>query len=347
MIKCLIWDLDDTLWQGTLADDERVMLRPGVREALLELDRRGIMQSIASRNDPDQASQKLIELGIDHYFLYPQYSRGSKVACIRKIALEMNIGMDTLAFIDDNPYERYEASTYLPELYVYDASAAAELPRLPELKSSLSQTGAERRQQMMLRWERQIAERIFSGTREEFLHSCEMVLSLRSAQEGDLLRLVELATRTTQFNNLVQAPTLAVMEEYLHAKRRHIYLGQMKDRFGNHGIVAMAMVQVREAAAEIELFCISCRMEGRGIGTAFMGGVISRIHQDWPSLDEVICRYRPQKRNRPALLLLQLLGFSRCIQEDEVWTYARTFPYVHTDSTWIRLEMEGASRNEG
>ncbi|GAA0391470.1 HAD-IIIC family phosphatase [Paenibacillus motobuensis] len=154
MIKCLIWDLDDTLWQGTLSENGEVKLRPGIREVLRTLDHRGILQSIASRNDPDQASQKLAELGIDHFFLYPQFGWGSKTDSIRKIAQEMNINTDALAFIDDNPYERYEVSTYLPEVNVYEADDTAELPELPEFQFVISEESSKRRQQMMSRWVR-------------------------------------------------------------------------------------------------------------------------------------------------------------------------------------------------
>ncbi|BFH64292.1 HAD-IIIC family phosphatase [Paenibacillus azoreducens] len=340
MIKCLVWDLDDTLWQGTLSEDGHVVLRPGVQDVLHTLDQRGVLQSIASRNDPDRAFQKLVELGIDHFFLYPQFGWGSKATSIRKIAQEMNIGIDSLAFIDDNPYERYEVGTYLPDIYIYEANAAAGLPELPEFQTTLSEETSRRRQQMMLRQARNTAEQRFSGTREEFLHSCKMRLSVRGARDGDLPRMAELASRTTQFNNLVQAPTPAVIQSYLGSERRCIYIGQMKDRFGDHGTVAMAMIHVHDSAAEIELFCISCRMEGRGMGTAFLGAVLSRIQQEWPLLTEAVCRYRSQKRNRPALLLLQLLGFRCRLQGQEESIYALPFPYSYTGPEWIGLDME-------
>lgn len=340
MIKCLVWDLDDTLWQGTLSEDGEVTLRPDVREVLRTLDHRGILQSIASRNDPYRASQKLAELGIDHFFLYPQFGWGSKTDSVRLIAQEMNIGTDSLAFIDDNPYERYEVSTYLPEVYVYEADAAAELPKLPEFQLAISGESSKRRQQMMSRWVQNTAEQRFSGTREEFLHSCDMRLSVRDARNGDLLRMVELASRTTQFNNLVQAPSTSVIQSYLDSEGKYIYVGQMMDRFGDHGIVAMAMVHVHDSAAEIELFCISCRMEGRGVGTAFLGAVLSRIHQDWPWLTEAVCRYQSQKRNWPALLLLRLLGFRRRLHGVQESIYALTFPYTYSGPDWIHLEME-------
>lgn len=340
MIKCLIWDLDDTLWQGTLSEDGDVALRPGVREVLLALDHRGILQSIASRNDPDRASQKLAELGIDHFFLYPQFGWGSKTDSVRKIAQEMNIGIDSLAFIDDNPYERYEVSTYLPDVYVYEADAAAELPKLLEFQIAVSEETAKRRQQMMARWVRNTAEQQFSGTREEFLQTCDMRLSVRDARNGDLLRMVELASRTTQFNNLVQAPSMSFIQSYMNSEGKYMYVGQMKDRFGDHGIVAMAMVHFHNSAAEIELFCISCRMEGRGIGTAFFGAVLSRIQQERPLLTEAVCRYRPQKRNRPALMLLQLLGFSCSLQGVQESIYTLPFPSTYSGPKWILLKME-------
>ncbi|KKO52752.1 HAD-IIIC family phosphatase [Paenibacillus sp. DMB20] len=347
MIKCLIWDLDDTLWQGTLSEDGEVALRPGVREVLGTLDHRGILQSIASRNDPDRASQKLAELGVDHFFLYPQFGWGSKTDSIRKIAQEMNIGTDSLAFIDDNPYERYEVNMYLPDVYVYEAGAAAELPELPEFQFAISEETFKRRQQMMARWVRNTAEQRFSGTREEFLHSCDMRLSIRGARNGDLLRMVELASRTTQFNNLVQAPSTSFIQSYMDSEGKYIYVGQVKDRFGDHGIVAMAMVNVHDSAAEIELFCISCRMEGRGIGTAFLGAVLSRIQQERPLLTEAVCRYRPQERNRPALLLLQLLGFRCSLQGQQESNYTLLFPYTYSGPEWIRLgNGKGVSLND-
>ncbi|MFD1269365.1 hypothetical protein ACFQ3Y_18325 [Paenibacillus motobuensis] len=102
----------------------------------------------------------------------------------------------------------------------------------------------------------------------------------------------------------------------------------------------MAMVHVHDSAAEIELFCISCRMEGRGIGTAFLGAVLSRMHQDRPRLTEAVCRYRSQKRNWPALLLLQLLGFRRRMQGVEESIYVLPFPYTYSGPEWIHLEIE-------
>lgn len=342
MIKCLVWDLDDTLWQGTLSEDEQVELRPNIKETLRKLDERGILQSIASRNESKRTRKKLVEFEIDHYFLFPQFSGASKVASIQRIAREMNIGMDTIAFIDDNPYERYEVSVYLPEVRIYTADAANSLILLPEFQYSLSHTGGERRRHMKLRMESQREEKSFNGSREAFFRSCEMELTLRRPREEDASRMAELVSRTTQFNNRVQMISPTTIQSYVQGEENHeLYVGQFKDRFGDHGLVAMTMIQLCDVTAEITLFCMSCRMEGRGIGSAFLGSILYRLYKDNPILREVIFRYRPHKRNRPLLLLLQSLGFSKDNGSADEWIFKMELPCAYEGSPWVSLRMEG------
>ena len=107
-IKCVVWDLDNTLWSGTLLEGDEVHLRDGVREIIHALDARGILHSIASRNHAESALARLRELDLEEYFLYPQINWGSKAASIRTIAESLNIGLDSICFIDDQPFELAE-----------------------------------------------------------------------------------------------------------------------------------------------------------------------------------------------------------------------------------------------
>ncbi|MHC4213508.1 MAG: HAD-IIIC family phosphatase [Planctomycetota bacterium] len=84
-IKCIVWDLDDTLWDGILLEKDDVALKPGIREVIQTLDGRGVLHSIASRNNHDDAIGKLKEFGLDKYFLYPQINWSVKSASIAKI----------------------------------------------------------------------------------------------------------------------------------------------------------------------------------------------------------------------------------------------------------------------
>ncbi|KPV58321.1 FkbH like protein [Paenibacillus sp. A3] len=348
MIKCLIWDLDETLWHGTLADDEDVALRPGIREVLEQLDGRGILQSVASRNDHDLAMAKLEELGIGRYFLYPQIGWGAKVEGIRRVANELNIGLDAVAFIDDNPFERYEAGAYLPELTVYGAHEALELAGYPEFQAGkLTREAGRRREMMLSRMERTTAEQRFAGSREDFLRSCFMELEVRAAREEDLDRSFELAARTTQFNNLTERVSEEVVRSYLESPAKGLYVAELKDRFGDHGIVGAAMLDYEEERLDIRLFCISCRIEGRGIGTAFLGTVLKLAQQEHPAMHEAVCSYRATGRNRPALMLLQLLGFARKERREHDSIYALPFPFSYCAPDWIAVKMGHFKPAEG
>src|SRR5947209_249377 len=93
IVKCLVWDLDNTLWQGTLLEDDQVRLTDAVRKTVVELDSRGVLQSIASRNDHDQAWAKLEELGIAEYFVLPRIHWGAKSRSVREIADQLNFAL--------------------------------------------------------------------------------------------------------------------------------------------------------------------------------------------------------------------------------------------------------------
>ena len=105
-IKVLVWDLDNTLWDGTLLEDENVSLFPGVEETLRELDRRGILLSVASKNEAAPVEEKLKALGLWDLFLYPQINWNSKAVSVANIAKALNLGLDSFAFIDDQAFER-------------------------------------------------------------------------------------------------------------------------------------------------------------------------------------------------------------------------------------------------
>ena len=134
-VKCVVWDLDNTLWDGTLieTDDPNTLpLKPGVRELMEELDRRGIIQSVASKNDHDATMAVLERLGIAEYFLYPQIHWNPKSGSVEQIAKNLNIGIDALALIDDTAFERQQVVSVWPQVRTYDVTEIGELLTKPE-----------------------------------------------------------------------------------------------------------------------------------------------------------------------------------------------------------------------
>jgi FkbH-like protein len=131
-IKCVVWDLDNTLWDGVLLEDKCVKLKNNVVDIIKALDERGILNSIASKNDYDLAMDKLKEFHMDKYFIYPKINWNVKSESIRSIAEEINIGIDTFAFIDDQDYELAEVSYAFPQVLCLNVSCLHSILNMNE-----------------------------------------------------------------------------------------------------------------------------------------------------------------------------------------------------------------------
>jgi methoxymalonate biosynthesis protein len=340
-IKCLVWDLDNTLWQGTLSENPNVIFREETRDILKKIDELGILQSIASRNNLDQVIVKLDEIGIRDFFLYPQCHWGSKVESIKRIAEKLNIGIDTIGYIDDNPFELAEVKYFLPDVRTYNAKEYADLLSKDEFKcENVTREGSMRRQMMISRLEREQAEESFKGTREDFLRECRMELTVRLARTNDVDRIYELASRTNQMNNMLERISRDTIVRFMESEDKLVYTAQLTDRFGYHGIVGACLLEKREGCVYINLFCISCRVEGRGIGAGFLGTIINRLTDTFTDISEVYCHYVDEKKNRPALMLLNIVGFVPFMKEGNKSTYVLKLPVKKPDIDWLKIVAE-------
>lgn len=337
-IKCLVWDLDNTIWQGILSENWNVVFREEVRDIIKNIDELGILQSIASRNNLDQVMQKLEEIGIRDYFLYPQCHWGSKVESIKRIAEKLNLGIDTIGYIDDNPFELAEVKYFLPRVRTYNADEYSGLLSLNEFKSeNVTREGRMRRQMMLSRMEREQAEVSFKGTREDFLRECRMELTVRLAQASDVDRIYELVSRTNQMNNMLDRISRDTVVQFMNSQDKLVYTAELTDRFGFHGIVGACLLEKRESGIFINLFCISCRVEGRGIGVGFLGTVIKSLSDTVSNVFEIYCDYLDEKKNRPALMLLNIVGFKLYTKDGNKSTYVLKLPMKELDIDWLKI----------
>ena len=190
-VKCVVWDLDNTLWHGVLLEGDEISLRPGIVQVIETLDQRGILHSVASRNDQDDALDKLRQFGIEEYFLFPHINWGPKSESVAGIARSLNIGLDALAFVDDDPFERDEVSAGVPGLLCIDAADALLIPDMAEMQPQLITEDTKNRRAMYhaeIRRE-QAAEGMAP---DEFLRSLGMVFTINEASASDLARVEEL-----------------------------------------------------------------------------------------------------------------------------------------------------------
>ena len=306
-VKLLIWDLDHTLWDGILLEDFEVRLRPGAREVLEALDRRGILHSIASRNDHAAALERLRALGVADYFLYPQIHWGSKAAGIRRVLEQVNLGADAVAFIDDQPFERDEVRFEIPEVLVLDAARLLELPGMPELTPRfVTDESALRRRMYQAEAERKRAEEEHDGPSEAFLASLGMRFRIAPAGRRDLQRAEELTVRTHQLNTTGYTYSYDELDALRCSPDHLLLVASLEDRYGTYGKVGLALVETAGPAWTLKLLLMSCRVMSRGVGTILLHHVLERARDAGARLRAEL---RPTGRNRPMLVTFAFCGF--------------------------------------
>jgi len=275
-IKCVVWDLDDTLWQGTLLEGDDVVMTEPVRHVIHELDRRGILQSISSKNWYDAAWEKLVGFGVDEYFLHPQISWASKSDSIKNIGDRLGIALDAFAFVDDQAFERDEVRHFLPDVTTIDVVDIDRLLDMPRMQPRfITSESRMRRRMYQADINRQQHENEFAGTKEEFLATLGMRLTIREARETDLRRAEELTLRTHQLNTTGRAYSYDTLRRLIDSPEKVVLVAELEDRYGASGTIGLALIEQQAEAWSLKLLIMSCRVLTRGVG----GAVISYILQ--------------------------------------------------------------------
>jgi FkbH-like protein len=305
--KCVVWDLDNTLWRGTLLEDDNVSLRENVIEIIKTLDQRGILQSIASKNNHDQAIAKLQEFGLDEYFLYPQIGWNSKSSGIKAIAESLNIGLDTFIFIDDDPFEREEVGFSLDDVRCLDVAHLDRLLGLPEMNPRFITTDSKLRRLLYVNDEkRKNAEREFIGPQEEFLASLGMILTIAPAQEEDLQRAEELTVRTHQLNTTGYTYSYSELNHFRQSSQHQLFIADLEDKYGSYGKIGLALVECGEQSWTIQLLLMSCRVMSRGVGTLMITHLLKLAKRAGVDLN---AEFISTDRNRMMYVTYKLSGF--------------------------------------
>ena len=269
-IKCLVWDLDRTLWEGILSEGGGTALREGVKEALEELDRRGILFSIASKNERAPALRRLEELGVADYFLCPEISWDEKVEGIRRIAEALNLKTEAFALIDDSVFERDAVQYALPDVSVYPETAVRTLETLPEFTPRfITEDSRNRRRMYQADLVRRQAKRRF-GSDEEFLRTLDIHATLRPVEEADLQRVEELTVRTHQLNSTGYTYSYEELAEMAHSPDYIFQVCGLRDKYGDSGKVGLLLLKKDGDALTIKLLIVSCRVMAYGVGSALL-----------------------------------------------------------------------------
>ena len=277
-VKCVVWDLDNTLWNGTLIetdDPAALTLNPGIREVVEALDQRGIIQSVASKNDFEPAMVVLEHLAVAEYFLYPQISWGPKSGSVEQIAKSLNIGIDTLALIDDTAFERQQVRSVWPQVRAYDVTELDSLLARPEFDAPMTAESRSRRAMYRAEEQRNTLMKADHTDIVDFLRKCNLKLHFFTpTTKEEKLRCYELIVRTNQLNMSGKKYTLEEFEEVLVRPGHQNFAFSCADDFGEYGIVGFGQYRVEDEVLAFTEFAMSCRVAGKFVESALFARLL-------------------------------------------------------------------------
>ena len=325
-IKCVVWDLDNTLWNGVLLEDKEISLRPEVVDIIKTLDSRGILNSIASKNDCASALKQLELWGLSDYFLYPQINWNSKASSLQEIARELNIALDSIAFVDDQPFEYEEVTFSTPEVLCIDASHIPSLLDMPEMMPRFVTEDSQRRRQMYLSDRlRTQQEKNFVGTSNAFLATLGMVFTVSPAREEDLQRAEELTVRTHQLNTTGYTYSYDELHALITSPSHLLFIASLEDKYGPYGKIGLALVEQEKDVWHIKLLLMSCRVMSRGIGTAMLTHIMNLARTAGVRLQ---ADFVPTDRNRLMYITYKFIGFKEIQKQDNLVIFEHTLEQI-------------------
>ncbi|MBF9127450.1 HAD-IIIC family phosphatase, partial [Plantactinospora sp. S1510] len=313
-IKCVIWDLDDTVWNGVVIEGDPATPLPVVVETIRTLDQRGILHAVASRGDRDLSLAHLTAHGLAEYFCAVEIGWGAKSEAVARIAELLNIGPDTMAFVDNDDMELAEVAAAHPEVRCYRSDGVAELPDRPEFRPAfVTDESAARRRMYQADGTRSAAQERYSGTPAEFLASLDLVMTIDHATGDDLARAHELTVRTHQLNTTGVTFDEHELRALVDSPRDEVLVARLRDRFGDYGTIGLSVTRLRGADAVLHLLLMSCRVMSRGAGAVLLHHVMrSAVDRGLRPL----ARFVATGKNRVMLVTLRFAGFEP-IEDDD------------------------------
>jgi FkbH-like protein len=334
VIKCVIWDLDNTLLTGVYLEsaDQPPGADPVLAGVLAELSGRGILQAIASRNPPEAGQYARQVTG--HAFAAIQCAWGAKSASVAAIMTELDLTADAVAFVDDDALERAEVSFAQPGMLVLAPQDMADAVTWPQFSPPVVTDEARRRGELYLqRRARQEEAQAFGGSRDDFLRYLRTRVVIGPAGQADVPRLHELSVRTHQFNSAGTQVSETEFAALLSSGWHQVITVRLSDKFGDDGLVGACVLAVGAAggsggratgteplaaheststrpdpdAWDVPLLMMSCRAMGRGVIEALLAWVCRAAKASGAGRVRLACVITP--RNVPLRIALTGSGF--------------------------------------
>ncbi len=354
-IKCVVTDLDHTLWPGTAGDEgvdyDRVQYFEGAHEALALLRARGILLATCSKNDEATALAAWRHLPSPPYlrpddFVLHRINWRRKSENIAEIVARLGLGLDAILFVDDSPIEREEVRRALPAVTVWDGAVAdlrRDLLTEPRLDQLVTTEVSARRTEMMQAQLRRDDLRAAASDEPDFLRGLEIALEVTRATAADAARVAELFQRTNQFNTRLTRDPPDVVAAAI--ARGELWCLRVRDRFTDHGLVGAIRVATGARHPDMEAMVLSCRVIGLQVAVPFLATVVvaAKLADARPHGAIVL-----GPRNHPARSVFADAGFasrpSAPDAPDRVYVLERAADLARVDPSIYRVTCAALAR---
>jgi FkbH-like protein len=332
--KCLVLDLDNTLWGGVLGEDGISGIALGgdypgkvfllFQQQILELSRQGVILAACSKNNIEDVRQVWTEhpdmLLKEEHFAALRINWNNKADNIREIAQELNIGLDSCVFFDDSPSERELVKRFLPEVVVPDFPAQPYMLPVFFKKTveqyftvyTLTDEDKAKTEQYKANEQRSKAQRSFTNV-EEYLHWLEIELTIADVNDLTLARAAQMTQKTNQFNLTTRRYTVADLRCKLDVGSR-IFTLSVRDRFGDSGITGLCIIDFTGETADLNSLLLSCRILGKQIEEAFLSFILNILKQQ--GVKTVQAQYIPTAKNMQVKDFYAKNGFIATAQDE-------------------------------
>lgn len=322
--KAIAVDLDNTLWGGVVGDDGAENLEQSLetprgmafwefQKYLKGLSKLGVLLNVTSKNDARLALQGLEYAYLKREaFVEFEANWNDKHKNLANIAKTLNLGLDSLVFIDDNPAEREIVRQFLPDVEVVDILEPENYVRELDSKGYFEVTAMSEDDQKRVSYYKNEQKRREVGDGfsdySDYLTSLEMVASFEPINEGNISRTVQLINKTNQFNLTTKRYTENGVLALIEDDRYLTLTGKLQDKFGDNGLVTVIIASICNKNANIELWIMSCRVFKRGLEFAAFGELVRRLKAR--GVEKIIGLYYPTEKNKIVENLYHDLGFA-------------------------------------
>ena len=340
--KALIFDCDNTLWKGILGEDgfDNIKMTPETKEGeifyeiqklALDLNNQGILIGLCSKNNPGDVDEVIkfhpgMQLREDHIAINKS-NWNDKVSNLKEMANELNIGLDSIVFVDDSSFEVNLVREQLPEITVLQVPERLyEYPYMLRenigLFYNLSFTDEDRKKTEMYKHQvkRENVKEEFSDI-EDYLASLELKMTIYQDDEEIIPRMSQMSQKTNQFNLKTKRYTESDIKNYIISEDSKVIAFSVSDKYGDSGITGLCILDIDDSiqTAEIDTYLMSCRIIGRNIEYAFMDYLITLIERN--KINIVQAKYIKTQKNEQVKDFYNNCGFNLIDRNESERTY--------------------------